>query len=134
MARRTANGALDLLSMAYEALVKAGENSLSAAWTFGQQVDALHGAFSYEQMGRALGVTGITVSTYARLYRRYPTEQALLHTAQALGTYDVSKLNGSKPVTPSRFHFRCADCGSTAVVKEPEAGPAVAQEKVTVNP
>ncbi|HEY1705510.1 MAG TPA: hypothetical protein VGG75_37975 [Trebonia sp.] len=111
---------LDMLAAAYEKLVKAGTDSLSAAYTFGQIVDALAGLYTLKALGAAIGHSAAMVSTYRRLYRAYPSEHALQHAAAELGTYDISRLCGNTPAVPVRYVYRCENCGSYDTVKERE--------------
>lgn len=127
MSKNNARGeTLDLLHVAYDALTKAGRNSLSKAYAFGNVVNALHGLFTYAQLGAELGVTPTTVSTYAKLYRKYPNEQLLMHTAAELGTYDVSRLAAESETVRYVYQWHCANCGSYDVHKERQTEQALA--------
>jgi hypothetical protein len=117
---------LDLLHSAYEALTKAGRNSLAKAYTFGNVVNALHGIFSYSQLAAEIGVTPTTISTYAKLYRRYPNEQLLMHTAAELGTYDVSRLASESESIRYVYNWHCNNCGSYDVKKERQTAESMA--------
>jgi len=112
---------LDLLYTAYANLVKAGKDSLTAAYQFGQVVDALYGYYSYEAMGREIGRSASTVQIYRKLFLHYPHEGALQETAQKLGTFDVSKLAGRNPAVPVHWAYHCTNCGSSAIVREKAA-------------
>ena len=115
---------LELLHSAYDALTKAGEDSLSKAYTFGNVVNALHGIFTYAQLAEEIGVTTSTVSKYAKLYRKFPTEKALLDMARALKVYDVGILGGDAAHAHYAYKWHCQNCGSYDVKKErqePEA-------------
>lgn len=121
-----------LLREAYENLTKAGSTSLQAAYRFGAVCDALSGMYTQRSLAQAVGVSTSTINCYLRLFRRYPTEHALLHMAEELGTYDVSKLNGSVPSAPVHYVLHCTNCGGTEFVKEREPEAAVlAQVRVT---
>ena len=112
---------LDLLYTAYANLVKAGKDSLSAAYRFGQVVDALYGYYTYAEMGREIERSAATVQIYRKLFQRYPHEGALQEVAQKLGTYDISKLAGRNPAVPVHWAYHCTNCGSSAIVKEKAA-------------
>ena len=122
MARGSKGETLDLLHAAYDALTKAGRESLSKAYAFGNVVNALHGIFTYTQLAAELGVTTSTVSKYAKLYRRYPNEQLLLHTAAELGSYDVGVLAADEAPARYAYLWHCQNCGSFQVKKERETG------------
>ena len=111
---------LDLLRTAYDALTKAGRDSLSKAYAFGNVVHALHGIFTYGQLAEELGVTSTTVSKYAKLYRKYPTEQLLMHTAAEMSTYDVGVLSSDADTARYVYAWHCLNCGSFDVKKERE--------------
>lgn len=104
------------LRLAYDTLVKAGDDSLRAAFNFGQVIDALSNTFTLKTMGQEIGRTAVTVGTYARLYRRYPTVETLLKTAQEYGTFDISKLVAGEAVLRAKFGYQCNHCGSWDVV------------------
>lgn len=123
---------LELLHSAYDALVKAGEDSLKKAYLFGNVVHALHGIFTYRQLGDELGVTPTTVSKYDKLYRKFPTEKALLDRSRELGTHDVGLLASDIPAVHYAYAWHCTNCGSYAVVKERQeegSGHSVAAQK-----
>ena len=111
---------LDLLRTAYDALTKAGRNSLSKAYAFGNVVHALHGIFTYGQLAEELGVTPTTVAKYAKLYRKYPNEQLLMHTAAETGTYDVGVLASDDASVRYVYTWQCMNCHSFNVKKERE--------------
>jgi hypothetical protein len=109
---------LDLLHDRHDALVKAGEESLRKAYAFGNVVNALHGMFSYAQLGEELGRSAAMIGTYARLYRKYSTEQLLLATARAAGTFDVNHLANDGAAVRYAYSFVCRNCGSDDVHRE----------------
>ncbi len=123
MAKQQRGETLDLLRESYGELVKAGSNSLAKAYVFGQVVNALHRFYTYTELGDAIGRSHTTMRVYAMLAKKYPTEKALLNTAEKLGTYDVSRLVGSPVTTPSHYAWHCNNCGSDDVVKERVPGP-----------
>jgi transcriptional regulator with XRE-family HTH domain len=113
------NGDFGLLRDSYDSLVKAGRGSLEAAYAFGQVCDALNRVgYTQATLAQAVGVSPPTIATYLKLFRKYPTEHQLLHVAEELGTYDVSKLNGSVPAAPAHYVYHCLSCGSFEVKKE----------------
>lgn len=102
---------LDFLVDRYENLVRFGERSITAAYQFGQVVDALHGLYTYKAMAQVIGKSSSMVALYRKLYSAYPTEAALIRQAEMLETYDISVLAGHNPVTPAYYHFLCTNCG-----------------------
>jgi hypothetical protein len=109
---------LEALRVAYDSLWKAGTESLRAAHTFGQVVDALSNIYTYQTLGQAINRSPSTVQLYAKLYRRYNDVRQLLHTADVMGTHDVSRLAGNTPSVPVHYTYHCTVCGSYDVVKE----------------
>jgi hypothetical protein len=132
MTSRSPDG-LDGLQLAYESLVKAGSNSLSAAYRFGQVIDALSGPgyYTHRMLGEAIGRSGAMIGVYARLYRSYHSERHLLATADKMGTYDVSVLAGKTPQVAVKYTFKCENCGSSDIVKERVRPEVPASAEVT---
>lgn len=129
MALRVANKTgetLEMLADSYGDLVKAGRKSLSAAYTFGSVIVALHPFWTYTAMAEYLGITQATVSKYAKLARKFPTENALLKAAGEMETHDVGILAGLG-VPSGHWHteYHCTKCGSSgaAIERLRVAGP-----------
>jgi hypothetical protein len=110
----------EALREAYDNLVKAGQGSLEAAYAFGQVVDALNGqlGYSYTMLGDMIGRSAVTVAVYAKLYRKYPTVQSLIHMAEEMGTWDVHRLVSDAQTMRYRYVFHCRNCGSYDVARE----------------
>lgn len=122
MAREQRSETLEMLVSKFDALTRAGRDSLVKAYEFGAVVDALHRFYSYSDMGNAVGRSGSQVYTYAKLFRRYSSEQRLVKRAEELDTYDVARLAKDEEETVHyHYQWRCTNCHSTAVVKEREA-------------
>lgn len=101
------------LKMAVEALVKAGDDSLRAAYNLGQIIDALYATgYTYETMGDAVDRSPSTVAKYRRLFGMYAKVEDLLRTAHKYETFDVSILTGSQEKLAAKFGYKCDDCGS----------------------
>lgn len=131
MALKVSTGArtgetLDMLADSYGALVKAGKESLSAAYRFGSIIAALHPYWTYTAMAEYLGITTSTISKYARLARKFSTESQLLRAAEQMETHDVGILAGLG-VPSGHWHteYHCTNCGSgsEAIEKLRVAGP-----------
>jgi hypothetical protein len=113
---------LDLFVTAYEDLRSSGTRSIMAAYNFGQVVDALsNSTYTLAELASAIDRTASMVSVYRKLYRRYPHVNALLRTAEEMGTYDVSRLAGTNPLVPVRYVFICENCGSSDVARHKES-------------
>lgn len=110
---------LDSLRNGYQALYHAGRGSLSAAYQFGMIVDSLSVTYTYAGMGDVIGKSAAVPYTYARLYRKYSSEHALLRKAEEMGTYDVGKLAGlSAPGPGPVYVLHCDNCDSTSFHRE----------------
>lgn len=118
MARHTDEGT-DALRAAYENLTKAGQGSLHAAYAFGQIVDALTGVgYTYGMLGEMIGRSGSMVSMYAKLYRKYPNVQTLVHLAEEMSTYDVSRLASDTKTVRYAYAWQCQHCGTVGEVRK----------------
>lgn len=107
---------LDQFIAEYGKLVRAGNGSLQAAYRFGSVVNALHGLYTYKQLGGVIDRTGGMVAIYAKLARSYPNENALLRTADQLQTYDISRLAGGTPSASATYVMLCNHCGTIGEV------------------
>jgi hypothetical protein len=104
----------DLLRKSYGKLVKSGEAGLRAAYSFGQVSSALNDmGYTQVMLGDIIGRTGACVGSYIKLFKRWPHVNALINTARILGTYDVSRLNGSAGSVSARYVLHCDNCGGT---------------------
>lgn len=107
------------LHRTFEQLRSADRRSIVAAYRFGQIIDALHRTgYSWEELGDEVDRSKYTMKLYAALYNKYDNEQALLGTADAMKTYDVSRLAGKSALVPVQYVFHCTNCGSYEVKKE----------------
>jgi hypothetical protein len=98
---------------AFDALVRAGDDSLRKAYAFGQIVDALQGiGYTLGQMAAEINRTAPTVGKYAELYRRYPNVEALLRRAHQWSTADISILVRDDDALHTKFGYQCGTCGS----------------------
>lgn len=115
---------LELLHALYGDLRSSGARSLSAAYKFGQVIVALNPTFTYAELAAELNVSTPTVGKYAKLARKYANEALLLRTAEAMSSWDVTKLNSEDAGVPVRSVLECRACGSRDVAHK--------SEKVTV--
>jgi len=104
---------LTLLHELFDKLNRAGEDSLRAAFAFGQCVDALSGiGYTYEQMGAEVDRHEGTIQKYATLYRRYARVELLIEAAKRYQTFDIARLTGSDEALQAKYGYQCATCGS----------------------
>lgn len=135
MARSTET--LDLFRNTYVSLKALGEEGLGMAYTFGNLVNALHGLYTFKQLGEEIGRTGSCVAMYKKLYASYVNrggERELLRIADEMGSYDIARLAGAFDAPKESFRFvpHCSSCGSYNVAKEKMSADKAAEitEKV----
>jgi hypothetical protein len=117
------------LHLAFDALVKAGDESLHAAYDLGQVIDVLVRLYTYKTMADEVDRKPVTIAKYRRLYLRYPTFDSLLMTAHKYDTYDVSILLGSAETLGVKFGYRCGNCGSWDTHRKPKSEQAMAEAR-----
>lgn len=131
-------GTARMLATAYGALVKAGSDSVRAAWRFGQVLDGCSEAFSQRQLADALNLSVSTLSRYLRLYRAYQRPELAVEAGKQLQTFNVDLIvelqNQLKPVehrslAGRHFRYTCHSCGSRDVqrLEVDENGEPVAE-------
>lgn len=131
-------GTARMLATAYRALVKSGDDSVRAAWRFGQVLDGCSEAFSQRQLADSIGLSVSTIARYLRLYRAYQRPELAVQAGRQLETFNVDLItelqNQLKPVdhrTLAGRHFRyhCTSCGSLDIhrLEVDENGEPVAE-------
>lgn len=112
---------MDLFIETWGRLVRAGDQSLTRAYEFGELAKALHDlsrvTYSWTKLGRLIDRKGPTVATYAKLFTAYPTVNGLLAAAEALDTYDIAKLAGVSKAAIWHYSYLCKNCGSDDIAK-----------------
>lgn len=116
------------LKRSYANLVKAGHNSVRAAWRFGQTLDSFsdrHTGYTQAQLADAMGLSIGTIYKYRKFYGSYQTPELAVAASEQLETYDVGVLialrDASAPVEHSRplagrhWKYVCRHCRSTDV-------------------
>jgi hypothetical protein len=126
--RRVDAGTLNTLELSYAGLVKAGQDSVRAAWRFGQCVDSFTDAYTLIQLADAMDLSIGTLYRYRRLYAAYQRPELALEAAEQLETFNIDTIwrlqNDLHPVTHGRAlrgrHWRstCHSCGSHDVGRE----------------
>jgi hypothetical protein len=113
------NDSFNLLLERHGQLVRAGQGSLQAAYNFGEVVNVMHDqGYSYAALGDMVALSGPGISTYAKLFRKYPTVNTLLRTSEQMGTYDVSRLASDGETAHYSYLYHCSNCGSFNVKRE----------------
>jgi len=94
------------LKLAYRGLVKAGLQSIRAAWKFGNtcwdmaESHPRNPNYTQRAMGEVVGLSASRIGDYMALRRIYSTEDAVVERAESTGHYDVTFLIGHS--SPSR--------------------------------
>jgi len=115
------------LHQAWDQMTRAGENSLRAAYNFGQIADALKNAgISWDVMGHEVDRSAATIHKYANLYRRYPRVEMLLEASEYHDTFDVSILVRPEDtqIGHGKFGYQCGNCGSWDTHRKPAPADA----------
>src|ERR1700749_1976990 len=86
-------GTTTLLRTTYANLIKAGQDSVRAAWLFGQLVASLTDkvvGHSVPELAAAINVSPGTLYRYRRLYLAYQRVELAVQASEQLGTFDIS--------------------------------------------
>lgn len=121
-------GAAEALRLAYQSLVKAGNDSVRAAWRFGQTIDSLSDTYTRAQIADAIGISTGTVYRYVRLYAAYQRPELAIAASEQLETYNIDLIvelaaqlkpvPHGRPMAGRHFRYRCTSCGSTEIKRE----------------
>ena len=77
------------LSMAYKSLVKAGNDSVRAAWRFGQTIDSFSDSYKQYELADAMGLSVSTLHRYRRLYLAYQRPELALKASEELESFNI---------------------------------------------
>lgn len=133
-------GTARTLKLAYKSLVKAGENSVRAAWRFGQALDSFSDAYTQIQLADAMNLSVSTLARYMRLYRSYQRPEEAVEASRVLETFNIDIVTGLKdhlapvehgrPLAGRHYSFVCHNCQSRDVhrVEVDEDGELVLAE------
>jgi len=94
-----------VLRLAYQGLVKAGNDSVRAAWRFGQALDSFSDRYTQLALAGALGVSTGCISRYTKLHRAYQRPELALEAAEQLETYNIDI------ITALRYQLRPVEHG-----------------------
>jgi hypothetical protein len=118
-------GVKTMLEQAYAALVKAGNDSVRAAWRFGQTIDSFTDDWTMTELAELLDVSTGTLNRYARLYRAYQRPELAVAASRQLETYnidliwqlqnDLRPVEHGRPMAGRRYRYTCRSCHSTDV-------------------
>ena len=129
------------LRVSHRALVKAGDDSVRAAWKFGRKIDQYTIRYTVKEMARAMGLSVGTLERYARLARMYQRAEDAIAVSRTLQTYNITllcqlydqrdPLGHARPLSGRRWRSTCLHCGGHEVAREeidPETGEPIGED------
>jgi hypothetical protein len=127
-ARAVDAGTLKALKLSYAQLVKAGGNSVRAAWRFGQTLDSFSDAYNQRQIADGMDLSVSTIARYLRLYRAYQRPELALEASSQLETYNIDTITElqdqrlpvghGRPLAGRHWVSTCRTCGSHDVGRD----------------
>jgi hypothetical protein len=120
-------GTARTLADAYRQLVKAGNDSVRAAWRFGQCLDSFTDAYTRLELADAMSLSISTIQRYLKFYRVYQRPELAEQAARQLESYNIDVITelqtqlhpvGHTSLAGRRFRYRCASCHSLEVGRE----------------
>lgn len=127
-ARAVDAGTLRALQLSYAQLVKAGSNSVRAAWRFGQTLDSFSDAYTQLQLSDAMDLSVSTIARYRRLYHAFQRPELALEASAQLETFNIDTLvalqdqlapvGHGRPLAGRHWVSTCRACGSHDVGRD----------------
>jgi hypothetical protein len=127
-------GTVQSLTLAYKQLVRAGNDSVRAAWRFGQTIDSHSDAYTMRQLAESMGRSVGTLNRYHRLFAAYQRPELAVEASEILETYNIDlvwalgsqlkPVEHGRPLAGRRFRYRCQHCSSLEVGREEITDPA----------
>lgn len=116
------------LADAKRALVKAGEESVRAAWKFGKEIDRLLGrGYTREEIAVHVGLKVGSTYRYTRFAGTYQRVELAITASRVLHTYDVGRLTElagqivpveRRGLAGRHWELTCRACGSHEVGRD----------------
>ena len=116
------------LKLAYRSLVKAGDDSVRAAWRFGQTLDSFSDAYTQLQLADAMGLSVSTIQRYRRLHAAYQRPELALEASRQLETFNIDTITElqnqlgpvqhGRPMAGRHYRYVCRNCGSDEVGRD----------------
>jgi transcriptional regulator with XRE-family HTH domain len=116
-----------ILRRAYRGLVKAGNDSVRAAWRFGQALDSFTDNHTQLQLADAMGLSVSTIARYLRLYRVYQRVELALEASAQLETFNIDVITElqnmlhpvehGRPLAGRHWHSVCRTCYGTDIAR-----------------
>lgn len=134
-------GTVNALELSYRGLVKAGQDSVRAAWRFGQCVDSFTDIYTMLQLADAMKLSDATLYRYRRLYLAYQRPELALEAAQELETFnidtiwqlqrDLHPVKHGRPLRGRHWRNTCHSCGGRDIDRievDADGNPVVTDE------
>lgn len=120
------SGVEKMLNDAYHALVKAGKDSVRAAWRFGQCLDSATDRYYLKELAEVVGVSAGTVSRYLRFYRAYQRPELAIKASEQLESANIDLIWGMqmnlmpqpvehRSLAGRKFRYTCHNCHSNDI-------------------
>jgi hypothetical protein len=126
-------GTVQSLQLSYKQLVRAGNDSVRAAWRFGQTIDSHSDGYTMRDLADAMGRSVSTLNRYHRLFAAYQRPELAVHASEVLETYNIDLIWAlqanmmpveHRSLAGRRFRYRCHHCQSVDVGREEITDPA----------
>ena len=117
-------GTLNALTSSYAGLTKAGEDSVRAAWRFGQCVASFTDpqiGYRMHELADAMDLSSGTLYRYLRLFQAYQRPELAIQASRELETYNIDLLwrlkddhypvPHGKPLRGRHWQNKCRTCG-----------------------
>jgi len=134
---------LQALRLSYSHLVKAGTDSVTAAWKFGQCIDSFSHRYNRVQLAGAMNLSESTLYRYTRLHFAYQRPEEAVEASRLLETFNIDTIatlkdqlgpvSHGRPLAGRRWQSTCRHCGSHDIAREeltPEETGAMEAEAV----
>ena len=124
--------AVKALQLSYQQLVRAGNDSVRAAWRFGQTNDSFSDGYTMRQLAEAMGKSVSTLGRYHRLFAAYQRPELAVQASEVLETCNIDLVWAlqsqmmpveHRPTLGRRFRYRCQHCQSLEVGREEITDP-----------
>jgi hypothetical protein len=136
-------GTVQALRDSYNTLVRAGGDSVRAAWRFGQCIDSFTDHYTMRQLAEAMGRSTGTLNRYHRLFGAYQRPELAVQASEQLETYNIDlvwalgaqlkPVEHGRPLAGRRFRYRCQTCHGTDVGREEITDQAELDELARAN-
>jgi hypothetical protein len=112
----------------YAELTRPGNDSVRAAWRFGQCLDSFTDTHTRAELAVAADLSPATIGLYLRFYRLYERPELAVAASAALETFSITLLceladmrtpvERARPMAGRRYRYRCRHCDGTDIARE----------------